>query len=82
MNEETIIISAKISKEDRDFLKKLHIRPTTLVRNAILELKKYRGGGNEKLLQERITAIKSVLEKATRFIDDKGLFNEWVEIDR
>jgi len=77
------MISAKITKEDKEFLKIHEIGITELIRTAIYQRKCELEGYGSNFEQERQKreAFQKKFSKALTFMEKQGILDKWIESD-
>lgn len=83
MVDELVMISARIRKEDREFLRQRNIGITELIQTAIFHRRNEFEGFATNFEQERQKreAFQRKFSTALKFMDDKGLIDEWIAVD-
>lgn len=78
-----VMISAKIRREDREFLRANQIGITELINSAIFQRKNEIVGLAPTFAQERDRREKfqGKFSKALKFLESKGLIDEWINED-
>jgi len=78
-----VMISAKISQDDKNFLKTNEIGITELIRTAIYQRKCELEGYGSNFEQERQKreAFQKKFSKALTFMEKQGVLDKWIEAD-
>ena len=78
-----VMISAKISQDDKNFLKTNEIGITELIRTAIYQRKCELEGYGSNFEQERQKreAFQKKFSKALTFMEEQGILDKWIEKD-
>jgi hypothetical protein len=78
-----VMISARIRREDRDFLKQHDIGITELINTAIFHRKNEFEGfaTNFEAERRKREAFQGKLSRAFKFMDENGLLDKWIAED-
>ena len=78
-----VMISAKISAEDKNFLKDNEIGITELIRTAIYQRKVEINGGSPNFEEERRKreVFQKKFSKAVSFMEEQGVLDKWITLD-
>lgn len=77
-----IIKSISISREEDEFLTKNNISPSKLIQNKVREMINFQlEKAQSPELLKKIQRLAETIQKQADFINEKGLLDEFIEID-
>lgn len=78
-----VMVSARIRREDKEFLRSHDIGITELINTAIFHRKNEFEGfaTNFEAERKKREAFQAKFSKALQFMEDKGVLDEWIEKD-